>query len=87
MTLTIHIIIALLSIVLTTYAYIRPTHAVLRGGYAMVGLTLLSGFYLVWVTPSHMLQACTSGLLYVGVVSIGIIAARSKLARSEAMSR
>jgi hypothetical protein len=84
MSLIIHVIIALSSIGLTTYAYLRPSSRVLRGAYGAIGLTIASGVYLVVVMPSHMLQACMSGLLYLGFVSIGIIAARSRLARRQA---
>ena len=75
-----HVIIACLSIGLTSYAYMRPSVSKLRVAYGSIGMTLVSGLYLVWSTPSHMVQACTSGLLYIGIVSIGIVAARTKLA-------
>jgi hypothetical protein len=84
MVVIIHVIIALSSIILTSLSYIQPSIQRLRVAYALVGLTLASGFYLVWVTPSHMIQACTSGLVYIGVVSVGIVAAKSKLARQKA---
>jgi hypothetical protein len=53
----------------------------LRVAYGLVGATLASGFYLVWSEPAHMIEACTVGLFYIGVVSLGIVAARSKLAK------
>ncbi len=75
-----HVIIATMSIGLTTYAYVRPSVSKLRGAYGLVAMTLASGIYLVASSPSHMIQACTTGLVYLGVVSIGIVAARVKLA-------
>lgn len=81
MVLTAHIIIALLSVVFTTYMIFAPSQAKLRASYGLVTLTLASGTYLVVNSSGHLLQACTTGLLYVGLVSIGIAMARKKLAR------
>ena len=83
MTLIIHITIALSSIVLTTYTYFRPSSLLLRAAYVLVGLTFATGFYMVAMAPAHILQACTSGLVYLGIVSIGIIATRAKLVRMQ----
>ena len=80
-----HIIIALSGLVITTIAYMRPSSRLLRAAYVAVGLTFATGFYLVAMAPAHMLQACTSGLMYLGVVSVGIMATRAKLARMQAM--
>jgi hypothetical protein len=79
-----HIIIALSSIGFTTYAYLRPSGAKLHVAYGLVGLTLASGFYMVWSAPTHMVQACTSGVLYLALVSIGIVATRTKLTAVQA---
>lgn len=79
-----HIIIALSGLVLTTFAYFRPSAAHLRLAYTAVGLTFATGFYLVAMAPAHMIQACTEGLVYLGIASIGIVAAKAKLARMEA---
>jgi hypothetical protein len=40
-----HVLIALSSIVFTTYAYFRPSASKLRVGYGLVGLTLATGLY------------------------------------------
>lgn len=76
-----HVLIALASMVFTSFAYFRPSIMKLRVGYGLVGATLASGFYLVWSEPAHMIEACMMGLFYIGVVSLGIVAARSKLAK------
>ncbi len=81
MIVVLHVLIALSSIIFTTYAYLRPSAPKLNIGYGLVGLTLATGIYLVWSAPAHMLQACTSGLVYLGLVSIAIVATRSKLAK------
>jgi hypothetical protein len=75
-----HVLIALSSIAFTTYAYFRPSTPKLRVGYGLTGLTLATGIYLVWSAPAHMIEACTMGLFYLGVVTLGIVATRSKLA-------
>lgn len=75
-----HVSIAIASILLTSYAYVRPSVSKLRTSYVSIGMTLLSGFYLVWIMPSHMIQACMSGVLYLAVVTAGIVVARHKLA-------
>jgi hypothetical protein len=79
-----HIIIALSGLALTTYAYFRPSTAHLRLAYAAVGLTFATGFYLVAMAPAHMLTACIEGLVYLGIASVGIVAAKAKLARMQA---
>lgn len=80
MIIILHVTIALLGILLTTYSYLRPTKNNLRASYTFVALTFISGFYLVWSEPAQMLHTCMTGLAYLGVVSVGIIMARRKLA-------
>ncbi len=80
MMLILHILIALSSLALATFAYFRPSLAALRGSYALVLGTLTTGTYLVVINPAHMVTACTSGLIYLAVVSTAILAARRKLA-------
>lgn len=75
-----HILIALAGLACTTYLYFRPSSGALRGSYLLLAGTLASGTYLVVGTGNHLLQACMSGLLYTGIVSLGIVAARRKLA-------
>lgn len=78
-----HVVIALASIVATSYAYIRPSGTKLRVSYSLVGLTIASGVYLTWSAPAHMIEACTVGLVYLGIVLLGIVLARHKLALLE----
>lgn len=76
----IHVLIALTSIVYTTYAYFQPSKQKLYTGYGLVALTLISGTYLVVSTHSNMFSACETGLFYLGIVSSGLFAAHHKLA-------
>ena len=65
-----HIAVALTSLVWTTFLWLRPTKAKFVGSYTLLGATLASGTYLVISTKAHILQACTTGLIYVSVVSL-----------------
>jgi len=78
--LPIHVFIALTSVAVSTFAYFSPTKAKLYTTYGLVGLTLLSGTDLVIVSHSRILSACTSGLVYIGIMSVGIFATQRKLA-------
>lgn len=75
-----HVIIAFSSIIYTTYLFVRPSKAKFYVSYGLISATLLSGTYLVWSTHTHMLQACVSGLAYLGLVLAGLVAARYRLA-------
>lgn len=86
MILLIHISSALASLVLTTLLYVRPSQRKLFASYALTAGTLLSGTYIVASTNAHLLQACTTGLLYLSGVSVGIFAARRKLATQQMSS-
>lgn len=75
-----HVVIALLGLIVTTLAYIQPSIFKLHAAYGLVAMTLVTGIYLVAISPAHMIQACTAGLVYVGIASIGIVGARVKMA-------
>lgn len=75
----IHVLIALTSIGFSTYLFFSPSRSKLRVSYGLITATLASGTYLVWSTHAPLLQACTTGLIYLGVVSIGVATAHYKL--------
>jgi len=81
MVLILHIIIALTSIAYTTLTYFTPSKNKLRASWALAALTIASGTWLVISTHSALLQSCMTGLAYLAVVSVGIIAAQHKLKR------
>jgi len=83
MVLVFHILIALASLVCSTVLIFMPTKTKLRLTYGLVVLTLASGTYLVASKPAHMVQACMTGLLYLGFVSVGVVAAHFKLAAAK----
>lgn len=87
MVLVLHIIIALFSMVYASRVYMRPSLPGLRLSYGLVAATVASGLYLVASTRTAILRTCVTGLLYVGIMSVGIILAQRKLARENSVSR
>lgn len=81
MPLIIHIVIALGSVAYATYLFAAPTKQKFVISYISVAFTLVSGCYLVALSPSHMAEACLAGLLYTGVMLAGIVASSRKLAK------
>ena len=79
-----HIVIALSSVAYSAYVLFRPSAARLRVSYSLVGATVASGTVLLITKPSHLLQSCLMGLLFIGVSSAMLIFARQRLASAEA---
>jgi hypothetical protein len=80
MFLALHIVIALSSLVHTTYLYAYPSHRKLHLSYSLVAATLASGTYLVVSTHAPLVSSCASGLIYLGITTAGLLAARRKIA-------
>lgn len=74
-----HIAVALLSLIIVTFGYIKPSRSKLLSAYSLVGFTLGSGIYLVATAHTHMLEICSVGLLYIAFAVLGIIAMQAKL--------
>jgi len=77
-----HICSALLSLIYTTYVFFEPATWKFYANYVIIGATVASGTYLEITRPVHIAQACTTGLLYIGFVSILMVAAHYRLARA-----
>jgi hypothetical protein len=75
-----HIIIAISSIVVSSLVFIKPSQRLLQINYSLIGATFASGFYLVYIMPTHMIQACMSGVTYLAIVAILTVVARRKVA-------
>ena len=80
MILIVHLLFAFGSVAHATYTLFYPSGKKLKAIYALVALTLASGFALVFLKPSHMAEVCVMGLAYVGYVSYVAISVRQKLA-------
>lgn len=76
-----HVIIALTSLGVATWAVISPSRAKLRANYALIAATLASGTWLVIATHSPLLSSCMTGLIYLGAVTTGVVVSARRLAR------
>jgi len=79
MILVAHIFIALTSLVYTTYLLFFPSKKGLFAAGALMVATLVSGVALVVLQPATMAHVCTTGLVYLAVVSVGLGLANRKL--------
>lgn len=75
----IHISIATASLIATGIAFLRPSNSKLQISYVLIALTIITGSYLILTTHTNLTQTCTSGLVYLGIVTCGIMLARRKL--------
>lgn len=87
MIILLHVVSALASVGWTTYAFFAPSNIKLYISYALFGSTVASGTYLVLYSSGHLLQTCVTGLVYIGVVSLGLVAIHRKVATITAKIR
>jgi len=80
MLLILHILIAFLGIIFSGASLFSPSERKLRASYIFVSGTFLTGSLLIILKPAHLVQACFSGLIYLGIVGIMIYVAQRKLA-------
>ncbi len=83
MAIILHVLIAIISIIYTGGTLIHPNKAKLNISYGLVGLTLITGTGLVIANPTHMVSACFSGIVYLAFMTLGLVTAHKKLAKSE----
>jgi hypothetical protein len=83
MVLITHIVLALSSLVIASFAWLTPSALKLRVSQFFVAATLSSGTYLVISTHSNMISACVSGLAYLAFVAVLLIHANHKLANEK----
>ncbi len=83
MILVTHIIIALSSVAYTALLLFRPSQAKLYVSYGLIAATLASGIYMTVINPASMLRTCTTGLVYVVIVSAGVAIARKRFIASQ----
>jgi hypothetical protein len=79
-----HVLIALSGLIYTGYVYLSPSKHKIYGASALIAATLISGTVLVFATHASLISACMTGLLYLGITSIGLAAAYKKLAQESA---
>ncbi len=81
MIILIHILIAFSSIAIATLTLFRPSKKVFYASYVGVLLTLISGVYLVTMSPAQIVHVCISGLLYLALVTTVTVFARVKFVK------
>lgn len=79
MIILLHVIIALTSLAIAGFAFFKPTTKKLVTSYGFIGATVATGSYLIMTTPSHLLQSCMTGLVYLTVVTIATVYAHLRL--------
>jgi len=79
-----HIIIALSSLVATTFMAISPSMRKLYVSYGLIAATLATGTYLVISTHISILHVCTTGLTYLAVAMAGVLVGQYRLAKQRA---
>ncbi len=73
MVLITHVIIALLSVLISSSLLVRPSRKGFYLSYILIGSTILSGTYLVISTHSALLPACEAGLTYLVIVATLVV--------------
>lgn len=82
-----HIIIALASLVSTTYLAFSPSRGKFYASYVLIGLTLATGTYLVVSLHAPMLKTCLTGLIYLGVAVAGVVVGYRRWASVKQLDR
>lgn len=80
MIILVHVLIAFAGLVATTFTYLNPSDNKIKTSWVFAFLTLASGVYLVASIPTALVHACVAGIIYLGIMTFGIVAARHKLA-------
>lgn len=81
MILALHITAALLSLIIAGWLYVRPSRLLLGMSYSLIAGTITSGTLLIVSQPTHMLEACVMGLVYVGLTTTGTVLGKRKLSQ------
>lgn len=81
MILPIHIVLAILSIILSSLLLFRPTQKKLNSTFVLFCGTFITGTIMILTMQVNMLVTCIEGLLYMGFVLGAIVVARKKLTR------
>jgi hypothetical protein len=74
-----HIIVALLTVVLSSVLFFKPATKLFKSSVISASATLLSGIALTVVNPSHIIDACVIGVIYFSFVSYLILSAKKRL--------
>lgn len=86
MIILIHVIIAITSIIVASFALFSPSLRKLFVSYGLILGTVATGTYLLISFPSHILESCLMGITYVTIVSFMTIAAHVRLQKRTAVA-
>lgn len=75
-----HVFIAVSGLISAGILYLKPSKLKLFVTYLLTGITIISGTVLIFQNRTHMVEACTLGLIYLGIVLFSLVMARRKLA-------
>jgi uncharacterized membrane protein YgdD (TMEM256/DUF423 family) len=79
MILPLHIVIALLSIIISIVAFFKPSQRKIVTSYIFAGMTVVSGTLLIILLNVSILHTCITGLGYLAVTMGATLLARRKL--------
>lgn len=79
--LIVHIIISVLSIVLSIISVVSPSSRKLTAGKLLISMTFASGLALA-VQGANLAHLCISGLIFIGLASSLLLVSRHRLALS-----
>lgn len=79
--LILHIIIALSTVGVSGFTLLKPTKTKLYSSYLLTAATFITGTYLVVAKPAHLVSACITGLIFLGVVGMMLFLANRRLAK------
>jgi len=74
-----HVLIAIISVIVATAVFIKPSVKKLAVSYFLMISTVASGTFLLITSPSNILKTCLVGLLYVTAVSAVTIATHMRM--------
>lgn len=83
MLLILHIVIACISLFSSGVTVLMPSKTKVQFNYGLIIAVLVSGTGLVLQKPSHLPQACMSGIVYLSIVIFLLILAKRRLATLE----
>ena len=73
-----HIIVAIASIIYTSYLALKPHKGRFAASNGLISLTLITGTVLVAQHPGSLVSSCMSGLAYLALVASGLLIARAR---------
>ncbi|MEK7626297.1 MAG: hypothetical protein AAB423_03035 [Patescibacteria group bacterium] len=82
MVLIAHILLALSSILFSTYVLFNPSRSKIYSSYSLIASTLTTGVYLTLIHPAHIKQACISGVVYIATMSAIMISVHARLEKT-----